>query len=270
MGQGRARERRGQEMFHLKISTPRAIERMQIMMAPYPLLIPPSLISLLPSPYPSPLSLPPIPPIPPPMSRTLTHPSALSAHSDSLSTRTNQLSLALSQSITARAPLDDALGRLRALVPEVARLRALVDGDGEAQGQGGTLKDAWGYDDAHEQEEEDQALRLRRGARRAGLVGRVSAVYETSESVGGKVRVLDARVGRVRHAVEIVGEVIEFKVSLGVRDRGVMIWVQWERTGTSFGKGFGRGATRGTSRPPRRAGLAFSQSSPNCPSLRDR
>ncbi|KAI5454395.1 Golgi transport complex subunit 4, variant 2 [Naganishia albida] len=148
------------------------------------------------------------------MSRTLTHPSALSAHSDSLSTRTNQLSLALSQSITARAPLDDALGRLRALVPEVARLRALVDGDGEAQGQGETVNDAWGYDDAHEEEEEDQALRLRRGARRAGLVGRVSAVYETSESVGGKVRVLDARVGRVRHAVETVGDVIEFKTAL--------------------------------------------------------
>lgn len=45
-----------------------------------------------------------------------------------------------------------------------------------------------------------------------GLLERVRKVWEISERVGGKVRRLDVEVGRVKEFVDIVFEVIDFKV----------------------------------------------------------
>lgn len=139
------------------------------------------------------------------MSRTITRPAALATHADALAARSNELSIALNAALTDRAPVDDALARLRALVPDVRHVRSLVDGaepprDKRAAGR-------FGYGD--DEDDEDERARLR-----DGFVGRVARVWETSERVGGKVRRLDGRVGRVREAVDRLGQVVEFKVSL--------------------------------------------------------
>lgn len=183
------------EMFHLKIYGRRAIDRIQIYgqwltrhqpVLPFKKEVFPWIVTV---PRRN-------------MSRTLTSPSSLPTHAENLTTRTNELSISLAQSINARAPLDDALKKLQALVPEVVRLRGLVDGREPTNG----LIGRFGY--AQDTEDDEHAVRTR-----LGVVGRVGDVFGTSERVGGKVRLLDGRVGRVREAVERVGEVMEFKVS---------------------------------------------------------
>lgn len=143
------------------------------------------------------------------MSRTITHPSALATHSEALTARSNELSIALNAALTDRAPIDDALARLRALVPDVRTVRSLVDGR-EPPTEKRTVG-RFGY--GEDEEDENERARMR-----DGFVGRVTRVWETSERVGGKVRRLDGRVGRVREAVDRLGEVVELKVSL---DRAV-------------------------------------------------
>jgi hypothetical protein len=183
------------EMFHLKIYRTRAIDRIQIQGVVNTTST--STCPLNQQVFPSILTVPRRN-----MSRTLTSPSSLPTHAENLTTRTNELSIHLAQSINARAPLDDALKKLQALVPEVVRLRGLVDGREPTNG----LIGRFGY--AQDTEDDEHAVRTR-----LGVVGRVGEVFGTSERVGGKVRLLDGRVGRVREAVERVGEVMEFKVS---------------------------------------------------------
>ncbi|GHJ84675.1 hypothetical protein NliqN6_1077 [Naganishia liquefaciens] len=144
------------------------------------------------------------------MSRTIIHPSALATHADALSTRSNELSIALNAALTDRAQIDDALARLRALVTDVRSVRGLVDGvETPYQMKGGGLG-KFGYGDEEDEEAEEDARRRTR----EGVVGRVARVWETSERVGGKVRRLDGRVERVREAVDRLGEVVEFKNAL--------------------------------------------------------
>ena len=138
------------------------------------------------------------------MSRTIIRPSELATHSEALTTRSNELSIALNAALTDRAPIDDAVARLRALVPDVRKVRGLVDGQEPKTRNAGRF----GYVQDDSAIEEDDRRRMR-----DGFVGRVSRVWETSERVGGKVRRLDGRVGRVREAVDRLGEVVEFKVS---------------------------------------------------------
>ncbi|KAJ9115203.1 hypothetical protein QFC20_001070 [Naganishia adeliensis] len=134
------------------------------------------------------------------MARQLTHPSALATHSEHLTTRSNELSIALNSAISDHATVDDAVHKLRTLVPDVIRLRGLVDGRDIQKGVVGRF----GY--AQDVEEDEEVLKAR-----LGVVGRVGEVFGTSERVGGKVRRLDGRLGRVREAVARVGEVMEFK-----------------------------------------------------------
>jgi hypothetical protein len=144
------------------------------------------------------------------MARHLTHPSALATHSEHLTTRSNELSIALNSAISDHKPITDAVHNLQALVPEVIRLRGLVDGRDLQKGVIGRF----GY--AQDVEEDEEVLKAR-----LGVVGRVGEVFGTSERVGGKVRRLDGRLGRVREAVARVGEVMEFKVRRVKREKGV-------------------------------------------------
>jgi conserved oligomeric Golgi complex subunit 4 len=109
----------------------------------------------------------------PPIS-SLSSESAIRAALGALDADSSALDAELSALLSARAPLDNAAARVRALSPTLAALRT-------------------------------EAI---------GLRETVGATARTAERVGGRVRDLDEQMHRVREAAERVNQVIDLKVCM--------------------------------------------------------
>lgn len=156
--------------------------------------------------------------------KDLTTSNGLHAHLAALTARESQLTAALNDLVSNRDTLDDAIDRLRSLVPRIKDLSVEVDGR-PAQPGSATPFASWPHADLPDR------LALEGAMGEEGLADRVSRVWETSERVGGKVRKLDTEVSRVKQAADRVTAVLELKVGRArVQGFALCTYLQFCRT----------------------------------------